>query len=214
MDKEKKKSNVKMRQKVIHHGGLAKGLIGQLAAEKKKAVSALCLIVLMAFMWVRVLTKKAPEASEAALMPDRLNSEVTTNQELNISFIELPKVAGRNDVINRDFFTSNGWRHFGSGKERSLAVIEEVNVVSGNGNEEVIRKVAEKLKLEAIVVLSRNPRALINNKVVSVGDIVLINDGIDKYECEVIEIKENMVVIKCREAEVTLKFKHVSTIDN
>jgi hypothetical protein len=199
-----------MRQKVTNHSALAKGLIGQLAAEKKKAVTASCLIVLMAFMWVRVLTKKAPEASEAAQITDQLNFEDTTNQELNVSFIDLPRVAGRNDVITRDFFASDGWRHFGSGKERNLAVIEEVNVVSGNGNEEVIRKVAEKLKLEAIVVLGRNPRAYVNNKVVSVGDKVLIRDGIDKYECEVIEIEENKVVIKCREAKVTLKFKNVS----
>ncbi len=205
---------MRMRQKVTNHGGMAKGFIGQLVAEKKKAVMASCLIVLMAFMWVRVLTKKAPEASEAALTTDQLNFEDEANQELNVSFIELPKVEGRNDVITRDFFASNGWRHFGIGKDRNLAVIEEVNVVSGNGNEEVIRKVAEKLKLEAIVVLSSNPRALVNNKLVSVGDMVLISDGIDKYECEVIEIKENMVVIKCRDAEVTLKFKHVSMTGN
>jgi hypothetical protein len=203
-----------MRQKVTNHGVLAKGLIGQLVAEKKKAVTASCLILLMALMWIRVLTKKAPEASEAGLIPEQFNVEDTSSQELNVSFIELPQIAGRNDVITRDFFASNGWRHFGSGKERNLAVVEEVNVVSGNGNEEVIRKVAERLKLEAIVVLSNNPRALVNNKVVSVGDKVLIRDGIDTYECEVIEIKEDKVVIKCLEAEVTLKFTHVSMTDN
>ena len=134
------------------------------------------------------------------------------NQELNVLLIELPLVAGRNDVITRDFFASDDWRHFGNGKRQNLAVIEEVNIVSKNGNEEVIRKVAEKLKLEAIVVLSNNPRAFINNKVISVGDKVLIHDGVDTYECEVIEIKEqeNKVVIKCRQAEVTLKLTNVS----
>ncbi len=78
----------------------------------------------------------------------------------------------------------------------------------------MIRKVAEKLKLEAIVVLSKNPRAFINNRVISVGDKVLIRDGIDTYECEVIEIEENMVVIKCREAKVTLKLTQMTKIDN
>ena len=62
-------------------------------------------------------------------------------------------------------------------------------------------------------MLSNNPRAFINNKVISVGDKVLIRDGVDTYECEVIEIKENMVVIKCREAEVTLRLTQVSMID-
>jgi len=203
-----------MKQRVTNHGGLAKGLFGPLAAEKKKAVAASCLIAVMAIMWVRVLTKQAPEAAEAAFTTEQLNVEGTSEQELNVSFIELPQVAGRNDVITKDFFASNGWRHFDGKKGRNLAVIEEVNIVSKNGNEEVIRKVAEKLKLEAIVVLSRNPRAFINNKVISVGDKVLIRDGVDTYECEVIEIKENMVVIKCREAEVTLKLTQVSMNDN
>jgi len=203
-----------MRQKVTNHGGLVKGLFGPLAAEKKKAVAASCLIAVMAIMWVRVLTKQAPEAAEAASMTEQLNEIGSSNQELNLSFIVLPQVAGRNDVITRDFFASDDWRHFDSEKGRNLAVIEEVNVVSKNGNEEVIRKIAEKLKLEAIVVLSNNPRAFINNKVISVGDKVLIRDGVDTYECEVIEIKENMVVIKCREAEVTLKLTRVSMNDN
>lgn len=205
-----------MRQKVINRGGRANRLIGQLAAEKKKAAAASCLIVVMAIMWAKVLTKQAPEAAVAALTTEQLNEEGSSDQEIKVSFIELPQVAGRNDVITRDFFASDGWRHFGSEKGRNLAVIEEVNIVSKNGNEEVIRKVAEKLKLEAIVVLSNNPRAFINDKVVSVGEKVLIRDGVDTYECEVIkiDIEENKVVIKCREAEVTLKLTQMSKIDN
>ena len=203
-----------MRQKVTNHGGMARGLLSQLAAEKKKAVTALCLILVMAFMWIRVLTNKTPQASQASLTVDQSGLESQEQQKLNVSFIELPQRAGRNDVINRDFFTSKGWRQFGSGKERNLAVIEEVNVVSQNGNEEVFKKVAEKLNLEAIVVLGNKPRACINNKVVAVGDIVPIRDGSDTYECEVIEIKENTVVIKCRDAEVTLKLTRASMIDD
>ena len=203
-----------MIEKVINRGGLVKGLFGPLMAEKKKAVVASCLIAVMAIMWVRVLTKQAPQAAEAALTTEQLNEIGSSNQELKVSFIELPQVAGRNDVITRDFFASDDWRQFDSKEGRNLAVIEEVNIVSKNGNEEVvIRKVAEKLKLEAIVVLSNNPRAFINDKVVSVGEKVLIRDGVDTYECEVIEIKENMVVIKCREAEVTLKLTRVSMND-
>jgi hypothetical protein len=203
-----------MRQKVTNYGGLVKGLFGPLAAEKKKAAAASCLIVVMAIMWVRVLTKQSPEAAVAALTTEQLSEEGSSDQEIKVSFIELPQVAGRNDVITRDFFASDGWRHFDDEQGRNLAVIEEVNIVSKNGNEDVIRKVAEKLKLEAIVVLSNNPRAFINDKVVSVGEKVLIRDGVDTYECEVIEIEENMVVIKCREAEVTLKLTQVSMIDD
>jgi len=202
-----------MRQKVINRGGRFKMLFGQLAAEKKKAVTASCLIAVMAFMWFRVLTNESPEAAEGALVTDELNMEGALEQELKISFVELPQVAGRNDVIARDFFASNGWRQFDGGKGRNLAVIEEVNIVSKDGNEEVIRKVAKKLKLEAIV-LSTNPRAYINNKVMSVGDRVLIVEGVDTYECEIVAIEENTVVMKCREAEITLRITQMSAIDN
>jgi hypothetical protein len=199
-----------MRQRVTNHDRLAKGLFRPLAAEKKKAVAASCLVVVMAIMWIRVLTNKGPETAEAVLTAEQLNVEDTSAEKLNVSYTKLPQVAGRNDVITRDFFTSNDWRYFKGEKEQNLAVIEEVNIISKNGNEEVIRKVAEKLKLEAIVVLSSKPRAFINNMVMSIGGKVLIRDGIDTYECEVIDIKENVVVIKCREAEVTLKLTQVS----
>lgn len=199
-----------MRQKLNNHRGSANRIVGQLALEKKKAATAFCLIAVMVVMWIKVLTRQAPEAAEAALVVEQSNAEEPSSEQLNVSFIDLPQVAGRNDVITRDYFASNGWRHFEGGKERNLAVIEEVNVVSKDGNEEVIRKIAEKLNLEAIVVLGNNPRAFINNKVISVGDKVPIRDGDEKYECEVVEIKENIVVVRCGQAEVTLKLTQVS----
>jgi hypothetical protein len=205
-----------MKHRVINHGGHAKGLLGPLVAEKKKTVAASCLIVVMAVLWIRVLTNNGPETAEAVITAEQPNMGDTSAENLNISFVKLPQVAGRNNVITRDFFASGDWRYFKGDKKRNLAVIEEVNVVSKNGNEEVIRKVAEKLKLEAIVVLSNKPRAFINNKVMSLGDKVLIRDGIDTYEFEVIEIreKENIVVIKCGEAEVTLKLTQTLMVEN
>jgi hypothetical protein len=188
-------------------------LFGQLAAEKKKTVTALCLIAVMAFMWIRVLIRKSPEAAEAVFETKQESMEGRPNPELKISFIKLPEVAGRNDLIARDFFASDGWQQFVSGKERNLTDIEEVNIVSKNGSEEVIKKVVEKLKLEA-VVLSRNPRAFINDKVLSVGDKLLVGDKVKRYECEVVEIKENTVVIKCLEAKITLKLMRSSIVDN
>jgi hypothetical protein len=202
-----------MRQNVRNDGNGAKRLVGRLAAEKKKSATALCLIALMAFMWIRVLTKKAPEGSEAAIVTEQSGVEGSLNPESKISFIELPKVAGRNDVIARDFFASNGWRHFVDGQGQKSVGIQEVNIVSKDGSKEVIKQVAEKLRLQAIM-LSKNPRAFINDKVLSVGDKVLIDDVVGTYECEVVEIKEDTVVISCREAEITLKLIPASMTDD
>jgi hypothetical protein len=159
-----------------------------------------------------VLSKKTPEAAGAGTAPGQVSVGQQSNRELKISFIELPRVVGRHDVINRDFFTSNNWRYFIE-RQRKRSGIEEVNMLSRDVNEEVIRKVAEKLKLEAVMV-SENPQASINGNVVMVGSKMLIGDGIDKFECDVVAIKENTVVLKCKEAEIVLKLEQESMTDN
>ncbi len=184
----------------------------QLAAEKKKSVTALCLVAVMALMWVRVLLRRTPQAAEATSVTEEIDVEYKANTKSRISFIELPEVAGRNDVITRDFFASDGWQDFVDREVENLVGIEEVNIVSKGGNEEGIRRVAEQLKLGAIV-LSKNPQAFINDKLLGVGDKLLVGDGIDRYEFEVVKIKRNAVVLRCRQAEITLKFTQAQIID-
>ena len=202
-----------MRQDIANNSTGAKKVLERLAEEKKKSVTALCLIAVMAFMWIRVLTKKTPQGAEAAPGAEQSNTENQPNDKYRVSFVELPKVAGRNDVIARDFFASNDWRHFVDGQGQKPDGIEEVSVVSTNGNEEVIKRVAKKLKLEATIV-GTNPIACVNGQVRHIGDKMLVKDGTDTYECEVVNIEDNIVVIKCGEAEITLKLKPVSTPSN
>jgi hypothetical protein len=197
-----------MRQNARNSGNIANRLFNQLAVQKKKTVLALCLITLMAFMWIRVLTRKAPQAAKAGLLAGQMDVETQSEPELKISFVELPQAAGRNDVITRDFFASGGWQDFVDSQGRK-STGEEVDIISKEGDQEVIRRVAEKLNLEAIV-LSENPQAFINDKLLSVGDKLLIGDGVDKYECEVVEIKESTVVMRCRESRITLKLTQVN----
>ena len=190
-----------MKQNVRNDGKGANRLFSRFAAEKKKSVVALCLIALMGFMWVRVLVKKTPESAEAAMGQEEVKPNTS---ELKISFIELPEVAGRNDALTRDFFAADDWQSFMSGGE--------VNVVSRDGDEEIIKRVAEKLKLEAIG-LGKNPQAFINDKLLAVGDKLLVVDGVDTYECEVVGIEEKTVFIRCGEAEITLKLTQESITD-
>ena len=198
-----------MRQNARNNGNIANRLFNQLAVQKKKTVLALCLITLMAFMWIRVLISKAPQAANAGLLAGQMDVETQSEPELKISFIELPQAEGRNDVITRDFFDSDGWQDFVDGQGRKSNSVEEVDIISKEGDQEVIRRVAEKLNLEAIV-LSENPQAFINDKLLSVGDKTLIGDGTNSYECEVVEIKENTVVMRCRESKITLKLTQVN----
>jgi len=196
-----------MRAKLKNSRVAANRLFSRLAAEKKKTVIAVCLIVLMVFMWARVLARKTPPSAEAAAAARQAGQP---NSELKISFIELPKIKGRHDVLARDFFAADGWRNFTRDQEAgNLTAVKEVSVVSGDDNEEVIKRVAEKLKLEAIG-LGKNPRAFINNKLLSAGDKLLISEAEHMYECEVVGIEERAVFIRCGEAEITLKLTRVT----
>jgi hypothetical protein len=200
-----------MKQNLKNGGSGGNKLFSRLAAEKKKTAIAVCLITVMFFMWVKVLGRKGPQSANAAVVAQEV-TDGQTKPELKISFMELPKVEGRNDVLTRDFFAVGNWRDFMRGGEGKSGGIEEVSVVSRNGGEETARRVAEKLKLEAIV-LGENPRAFINDKLLSVGDKLFVRDGTNTCECEVAEIEENMVFIRCGEAEVTLRLTQTSIID-
>jgi hypothetical protein len=182
----------------------------QLAAEKKKSVTALCLVAVMALMWVRVLLRRTPQATEATSVTEEMDVEYKANTKLRISFIELPEVAGRNDVITRDFFASDGWQNSVDGQVEDLAGTEEVNIPQplSSGS----RLTGAELKLEAIG-LGENPQAFINDKLLGVGDKLLVGDGIDRYEFEVVKIKRNAVVLRCRQAEITLKLTQAQIID-
>ncbi len=194
--------DIQMRRNIGKSSNGAKRIINHLAAEKKKTMLAVCLVLLMAFMWVRVFFRKTT-AVEGAVVSGQTQEENSSNPVLKVSFIELPEVVGRNDVITRNFFASNGWKSF-NGREKNVVSIEEVNVVPGDVMEKVIKKVVQKLKLEAIWI-GENPRAYINDKVHSIGDTLFVSEGADKYECEVVAIEDNTVVIRCGNAEVKLK---------
>jgi len=175
-------------------------LVNQLAADKKKTLVASCLIAVMVFMWAKVMSGKGPKSAEAASSYRQAHEQ--QGPESKVSFVEMPSVKGRNDVLTRDFFKVNG-EVFGN--------TEEVNMISKT-SEGDISVIVEKLKLEAIE-LGRNPQAFINNKLLSVGDSLLVRDGSNTYECEVVSIEKNTVLIRCLEAEITLKFKSINVAD-
>ena len=192
-----------------NNGSGGNRLLVQLAAQKK-AVIAFCLIAVMAFMWLKVLVKKAPQAAQAAPAAKQVEPNGQMNSRLKVSFIDLPKVAGRNDVITRDFFDVDGWQEFVGDKEGNG--IKDVNVAPGEGSEEVVRRVVGKLKLEAIV-LGKNPQAFINGKLLSRGNKLLIGDGAMTYECEVVGIEENAVFMRCGKSQITLKLARAIEIN-
>jgi len=203
-----------MRQKAKNSSnGGANTILSPLVADKRRVVLAACLISIMAFMWIRVLCKDKPQAAAANSMTQQASplSQGQPNSPLKISFVELPKVAGRHDVITRDFFTPGLWWKSIKGEQGgNLSDTNKVKFVSSRGDQGVIDVLAAKLKLEAIVtVKGKNLQAFINGKWLSVGDKLPIREGGRTFECEVVQIEENQVAIRCEQTEVTLTLNKV-----
>jgi hypothetical protein len=118
-----------------------------------------------------------------------------SQSKLKIVYVPLPVVTGRNNTLTRDFFA------IGEGFIGGGAV---VNVISGPETEEMIRRIAEKLKLDAIVS-GGNPQAFINDVLVSEDDKLVVKEGEKEYEFVVVKIGHDTVFIKCQETEITLK---------
>jgi hypothetical protein len=186
-------------------------LYRRVAADKKKTVLALSLIIVMVVMWIRLLSGNKPDAAKGTPPAAQSDTQGESGPYEKISFVELPKVPGRNDVITKDFFTLSSWQSFIKNEEdESLTGIQEVSVFTNDGSKEVITRVAQNLKLEAIF-LADNPQAFINNKLLSLGDKLLIKNAGGTYEFEVIGIYEDFVLLRCGKAQITLKL--VQAID-
>ncbi len=180
------------------------GLKGRIAAEKKKIVMAACLVSVMVFMWIRILSGKGPNASEASLIAQTQAAVAPVSQPLKITYVELPKIKGRNDKLTRDFFTVNKESLYGS-DTRGFAADNNSQAYSG--------QVSDKLKLEA-VVLGPKSQAFINDRLYYVGDKFSVKNGIDIYDCEVIKIGVDEVHIRCGKMEIALKLAQTVEIAN
>ena len=54
------------------------------------------------------------------------------------------------------------------------------------------------------------PDAFINDVLLKAGDKLSVKDGKSVYECEVVRIEKEMVVIRCGDSEITLKIEQAS----
>lgn len=198
-----------MKSEIFQRG--AQGLISHLAEDKKRTAVVLCLVALMALMWVKAFGTKARKETSMTSIPTKVEASAAgLHSDLKMSFIKLPEVVGRNDVLKRDYFAANGWWSFtGQSPGRTIVDVETASVALKDGSEDTIRQVAAKLKLEAIA-LDESAQAFVNNRLLRVGDTLDVKDGAASYEFEVLEIAETTVLMRCGKGKVTLKLASAS----
>jgi len=193
-----------MNQNVESENGV-NAFLGKVAGEKKKAGIALCLIAIMAVMWVRVLSRKGPESSEAS--PEIEVAEVNSDLDsvINVTYVDLPEVSGRTDMISRDFFATAGWEDYWSNDGAGTVLdVQDVSGAQTKRTKQIVDIMRAHVQLE-VIDIGQKHQAFINGKLMSKGDKLVISDGNEMYECEVVEIEKNAVLIRCKDAEIVLK---------
>lgn len=180
------------------------GRVMSILMDGKKTVLASGLVLVMAFMWVRVLTGNKPSSAAAAPAP-RQTEPVVQRVIAKVKLVELPKIPGRNDSIYKDCFNMQNRACF-----RQVADVQrtsadtEVLIVPPNRDQEVIQQVAQTLKLGA-VLRNPSPQAFVNDRFLAVGDTFTVEHSAGPLEFEVLQIHEDSVLVECHGIQLTLK---------
>ena len=172
---------------------------------------ACALVLVMVCMWVRVLIRRKPSTAAAAGTRQSPTQSVRSDRRARITPVELPKVPGRHDTIGRNFFSLHDSAYFQSLVALPSASTDpEVRVASPNDAHEVIQRVAQTLRLEAVYWSeSEEPRAFINNQLLAQGQTLTVESVAGSFDFDVVKISENSVLVSCQGVEVTLKLLNV-----
>jgi hypothetical protein len=181
-------------------------LVGSLFARLRgggpKTVVAGALVLIMLFMWLRVFVGHRPSAAAGAPAP-RPAAADAAQPPVRVTPVELPRTAGRHDSLQRDFFLLHDPTYVRRNAARQTGTDTEVPAMSSIVAQEVIRRVARMLKLQA-VLWSDNPHAFINDQWLGVGSKLVVKDGAASVEFEVLQINVNSVLVGCEGIQLTL----------
>ena len=201
-----------MRQKIKQPGGRNQA-ISRLTAEKKKVVIAVLLIGIMAIMWVRVLAKKnGSPAGEIPLAIQAASAEEVL-PKVQVTYVELPQIKGRNDMLTRDIFSGSKWE--GLGAEANGAKQPNEKIKSGHEklSDTITEMIGKELRLDAISS-GKNPQAYVGGMLVSPGGKLTVKHEGEKYEFKAVMMNENEVVLECKGIQVKLSMTRPSDSAN
>ena len=179
-------------------------ILGRLGISGKKTAVACGLLLVMLFMWVRVFVGHGPAAATAA--PPSVQTQSAPHQGVvKVKLVELPKLPGRHEAIKEDFFLAKDRPYFRRNSAgRNAGMNKEVPVVSSSYAQEVIQRLTQTVKLEA-VLWSESPRVFVNDQLLSVGNKLTVKIGAADFEVEVLQIYVDSVLVGCDGIQLTLQ---------
>jgi len=183
------KQDINMEQKTLNLDNV-KTLAAKASAEKSKLLIAIALITVMAFMWIKVFSGKSTVTNAAAGTAHIAQKAAV---QRTITYVELPVVAGRNDMLKRNVFDCST---FGP------------SAVAGGGgmgrHRTNIEKIAKTIKLGAVIT-GENPAAFIDSQLVSVGSVLPLKCDGQLYEFAVTEITETTALLSWKDFNITVR---------
>lgn len=181
-----------------------------------KTIAAVVLAVLMGLLWLRVLTrgKAGPASVQAA--DGAVDSAARATTTLQIEPVALPMIEGRNDTLERDFFSPDNWPAFGRPGNVSITP-------SGLSEQErqeqrraaVFEELAKTLKLDAILHGGDGmpARVCIDGKVLTQGQSLILKRDTNSYELTLSKVSENQVVLTWRDRSLVLNMTQPERVD-
>jgi hypothetical protein len=197
-----------MQQNPEHISSLGSRLASYLAVERKKAIVAACLIMVMGFMWIKLLTGKGePAAAVAADYVQPLPGSAPVDSV--IIYGEPPFVAGRNDTLARDFFSPGDWQAFlikSSSQQSSFVAIGQTQIADDDIRSKTIRQIADGLKLQ-IMEIGTEPQAFVSDTLVKEGSTLTIAAGETAFDFKVLRVTRKSVELECDGMTFEIKLK-------
>lgn len=179
----------------------------------KKVVLAIAMVLVLMFMWGRLLFSDDSNVKEAkGNMIQMIAPLPGSEYRPHLKRVKLPVVAGRNDVITHDMFSTAGWASL---KSRTITVgSQSIAGMDAETQEMRVRQIAGTLELGAIIngVKDETNKAFVDGKLVSAGSKLRVRRSGRVYVFNIEDVMRDRVVLKWKEFTMTIKMTETSDL--
>ena len=191
-----------------------KPVTGGLQNISPKVMAMFVLLVVMAILWGRVLLKgtggpAAANAQDQESIQDTISD--MASKALEIKAVELPVLPGRNDRVSNNLFSSENWTAFelnhNQDDSKSGVKVDGTGHATELTHRSRMERIAGRLTLEAVICDAQNRpfQAFVDDKILSVGSTLTVQEGPDQYVLMLEEISQKEVSFSWNEMSVVLK---------
>lgn len=180
-----------------------------------KVVMSVGLVLVLAFMWGRLLFWGGLDVNEAkGNTISVIRPAVSVQSVSNLERVELPVIAGRNDVITHDMFSRAGWAS--SKNQKPSVESRSIAGIDAKSQEMRIRQIASSLDFGTIIdgVKGEGDDAFVDGELVSVGSKLRVWCSDSVYDFTVEDVTRDKVVLKSNEFTISIKMSESNDVSD